>query len=53
MDRDVGMVAFALCELADPVHERERLGKVPEPKLAFERALDLGPAFGNRLPHGG
>ena len=42
MDLDVGMVTFALGELADPVHEGERLGEVFEAKLTLEGTVNQG-----------
>src|SRR5215207_6930054 len=44
VDRDVGMVTLVLGELADAVHERERVPEAPEAELALEGAADLGPA---------
>src|SRR5215207_6273654 len=46
VDRDVGMVILELGQLADAVHERERLPEAGEAELALERAVDLGPAGG-------
>ena len=50
MDRDVGVVVLRLGQLADAVHERERLGEARETELTLERAVDLGPA--RRWLHG-
>jgi archaetidylinositol phosphate synthase len=44
-DRDIGMVVLGLCELADPVHEVERLPEALEDERALERALVLAPAI--------
>src|SRR5262249_40929905 len=43
---DVRMMVLGVCQLADAVHERERLGEVREAELALQRAVDLAPAFG-------
>ena len=40
------MVVLGLRQLADAVHERERLGEVRESELALQRPVDLAPAFG-------
>ena len=45
MDRDVGMVILGLGELADPVHEVERLTEVLELERALEGTLVLAPAI--------
>jgi hypothetical protein len=39
---DVGMVPLALGELADAIHERERLGEVPEAVLALQSTFNFG-----------
>ncbi len=44
MDRDVGVVVLRLCELADTVHERERLDEVPELERPLESAVDVTPS---------
>jgi Membrane domain of glycerophosphoryl diester phosphodiesterase len=44
VDLDVRVVVRVLGELADAVHERERLGEVGEAELALESAVHLGPS---------
>ena len=50
MDRDVGVVVLRLCQLADAVHERERLDEAPELERPLESAVDLAPPLRG---HGG
>lgn len=45
MDCDVGVVVLRLCELPDPVHERERLDEVAELEGPLESAVDLAPSL--------
>lgn len=45
VDGDVRMVVLCLGQLADAIHERERLPETFERERALERALDLVPAI--------
>ena len=45
-DRDVRMMVLRFGEVADAIHERERLDKVAELELSLERVVDLAPSIG-------
>src|SRR4029453_16129320 len=45
-DRDVGVVVLRLRELADPIHECERLDEAGKLEGALERSVHLAPALG-------
>jgi len=46
-DRDVGVVVLGLGQLGEPVDELDRRRERLERELPLERAVDLGPAFGD------